>query len=294
MVQGVEIVDGYIIDRDPATGEVIEKVKCATPEEADEVIENARNAFEDWHMNYSLDQRLILLKEGLAALAVVRDDLALMITREMGKVGSEAADEVNGATDKAAWLELVADANRPITVGKPDGGQAMIMRDAMGVVVVLAPWNFPADEILLLSLPALLAGNCVIVKPSEVAPLTGAMVVERLASTLPAGALQVCQGDGTVGARLVAGAVDMVAMTGSSAVGKKLMAACAPDLKRLVLELGGKDPMVVFADADLDRAAADAVAFSLLNCGQVHLLGVPTPGGAGFWSECANTYTACA
>jgi acyl-CoA reductase-like NAD-dependent aldehyde dehydrogenase len=145
------------------------------------------------------------------------------------------------------------------------------MRDAMGVVVVLAPWNFPADEILLLSLPALMAGNCVVVKPSEVAPLTGQLVLGALASALPAGVLQVCQGDGAVGARLVGGGVDMVAMTGSSAVGKKLMAACAPDLKRLVLELGGKDAMVVFADADLDRAANDAVAFSLLNCGQVML-----------------------
>ena len=72
-----------------------------------------------------------------------------------------------------------------------------------------------------------------------------------------------------MGAQLVSGAVDMVAMTGSSAVGKKVMAACAPGLKRLVLELGGKDPMVVFADADLDAAAADAVQFSLFNCGQV-------------------------
>jgi acyl-CoA reductase-like NAD-dependent aldehyde dehydrogenase len=109
----------------------------------------------------------------------------------------------------------------------------------------------------------------VIVKPSEVAPLTGAMVVQALASVLPPGVVQVAQGDGAVGAQLVGSAIDMVAMTGSTAVGRRVMASCAEGLKRLVLELGGKDPMVVFADADLDRAAQDAVQFSLFNCGQV-------------------------
>jgi succinate-semialdehyde dehydrogenase/glutarate-semialdehyde dehydrogenase len=110
----------------------------------------------------------------------------------------------------------------------------------------------------------------VIVKPSEVAPLTGKTVVDALSSSVPPGVVQLAQGDGAVGAQLVASAdVDMVAMTGSSAVGKRLVAACANDLKRLVLELGGKDPMVVFADADLDKAAHDAVFFSLFNCGQV-------------------------
>ena len=104
----------------------------------------------------------------------------------------------------------------------------------------------------------------VIVKPSEVAPLTGKTVVDALSSSVPPGVVQLAQGDGAVGAQLVASAdVDMVAMTGSSAVGKRLVAACANDLKRLVLELGGKDPMVVFADADLDKAAHDAVFFSL-------------------------------
>ena len=138
------------------------------------------------------------------------------------------------------------------------------------VVVVLAPWNFPADEILLLALPALVAGNTVIVKPSEVAPATGQMVVDALASALPAGVVQVAQGDGSVGARLVNGAIDMVAMTGSSETGRRIMATCAASLKRLVLELGGKDPMIIFADADLDKAAHDAVFFSLFNCGQVY------------------------
>ncbi len=115
-----------------------------------------------------------------------------------------------------------------------------------------------------------MAGNAVIVKPSEHTPLSGAMYCAALASTLPEGVLQVVQGDGTVGEQLVSSDdVHMVAMTGSTATGKRIMKNCATSLKRLVLELGGKDPMIVFADADLDVAARDAVTNSLANAGQV-------------------------
>jgi acyl-CoA reductase-like NAD-dependent aldehyde dehydrogenase len=138
------------------------------------------------------------------------------------------------------------------------------------VVAVLSPWNFPADEILLLMLPALGSGNSVIVKPSEVAPGTGALVVNALASALPEGVLQLAQGDGVIGAQLVSHPdISMVAMTGSSETGKKILQQAAPTLKRLVLELGGKDPMIVFSDADLEKAAFDAVEYSLSNAGQV-------------------------
>lgn len=115
-----------------------------------------------------------------------------------------------------------------------------------------------------------MAGNAVIVKPSEHTPLTGAMYCKALASALPEGVLQVVQGHGTIGEQLVSSdEVHMVAMTGSSSTGKSIMKNCATNLKRLVLELGGKDPMIVFADADLDIAAKDAVTNSLWNAGQV-------------------------
>jgi len=135
---------------------------------------------------------------------------------------------------------------------------------------VISPWNFPVLEILLLALPALAAGNTVIIKPSEVAPQSGAIVVTTLASHLPKGVVQLTQGDGCVGAALVqAGGVDMVAMTGSSDTGKKIISSCSSSLKRVVLELGGKDPMIVFSDADLEKAVEDAVTYSLYNTGQV-------------------------
>jgi len=138
------------------------------------------------------------------------------------------------------------------------------------VVAIMSPWNFPVDEVLLLALPSLASGNAVIVKPSEVVPETGALLVATLQSVLPTGILQVAQGDGAVGKQLVSHPdVHMVAMTGSSATGQKILQTAAPQLKRVVLEMGGKDPMIVFEDADLEKAAHDAVKYSLCNSGQV-------------------------
>lgn len=161
MVQGVEIVNGHIVDCDPATGEVIQHIKCSTTEEIDAMVVKARISQSSWQHEHTLDQRVDLIKAGLKALGEKKEELATMITREMGKIISEARNEVDGATNKDLFLEHVASANRPVVVGDAGGAQSLIVRDAMGVVVVLAPWNFPADEILLLSLPALCAGNTV-------------------------------------------------------------------------------------------------------------------------------------
>jgi len=121
-----------------------------------------------------------------------------------------------------------------------------------------------------LALPSLASGNTVVVKPSEVVPETGALLVKTLQKVLPPDVIQVAQGSGSVGAALVAhSGVDLVAMTGSSATGRKILCEAAPKFKRVILEMGGKDPMIVCADADLEKAAKDAVMYSLSNTGQV-------------------------
>ena len=123
---------------------------------------------------------------------------------------------------------------------------------------------------MLLALPSLASGNTVIVKPSEVVPETGALMVETMQKCLPPGVIQLAQGSGSVGASLVSHkGIDLVAMTGSSATGRKILEAAAPQLKRVILEMGGKDPMIVCDDADLEKAAKDAVMYSLSNTGQV-------------------------
>lgn len=264
MVQGVVIKDGCIIDTNPATGEIIARVPCTTPDQLDELVAIAKQAQQSWSFTES-KERMTLLRQGLQALSTKSDELASLMVQEMGKPISEAKEEMEGAVCKDDFMDILEKAQEPTTFGS-----SIVIREALGVVVVLSPWNFPVDEILLLALPALAAGNTVIVKPSEVVPQTGELTVITLASVLPKGVLQLAQGDGTVGALLVQHPdVNLVAMTGSSAAGRKIMANAAPNLKRLVLELGGKDPMVVFDDADVDKAAKDAVMYSLCNTGQV-------------------------
>lgn len=265
MVQGVPIEDGCIVNRNPATNEVISRVACTTPRQLDTMVKEAVRARSMWAQTPAKD-RVSLLRKGLSELSKRSKELAEMIVREMGKPLHEAKEEVDGAVSKDDYFDILEKA-----LEARKHGSSVVVRQPLGVVAVLSPWNFPADEILLLALPALGSGNTVIVKPSEVAPETGAIVVNALRSVLPDdGILQLAQGDGSVGAELVGHpSVNLVAMTGSSATGKKIMSAASSNLKRLVLELGGKDPMIVFDDADLDRAAADAVAYSLSNSGQV-------------------------
>mmetsp|Transcript_18957 Transcript_18957/g.39960 ORF Transcript_18957/g.39960 Transcript_18957/m.39960 type:complete len:473 (-) Transcript_18957:110-1528(-) len=270
MVQGVQIIDGVIQNVNPATGQLIDPLVAATtPSDLADVISKANAAQNAWG-DLPLDERIALLRKGLAAVEPIAEELADTITKEMGKISAEAKMEVDDAIAlKDAWLEMVKEANEDVKLG--DGkAESVIVRDPLGVVVVISPWNFPAGEIPFLAIPALASGNTVIVKPSEVTPLTGAMYTSALASALPEGVLQVVQGDGQVGEQLCSSEdIHMVAMTGSSATGKRIMEKCAKNLKRIVLELGGKDPMIVFADADLDKAANDAVANSLFNAGQV-------------------------
>jgi succinate-semialdehyde dehydrogenase/glutarate-semialdehyde dehydrogenase len=273
MVQGVEIKDGIIQNIDPATGELIEPfVAATTPSELAHVIQKANEAQLNWS-DVPLSERIALLRKAMANVGNFSDELRETITKEMGKVVSEAKLEVDNAVAlKDGWLDLIEEANQDVHLGSGKEGEpeSIIVRDAFGVVAVLSPWNFPVGEIPLLVLPALAAGNAVIVKPSEVTPLCGALICKAIAEVLPDGVLQVVQGDGAVGEQLVTSDdIHMVAMTGSSATGKKIMEKCAKNLKRVVLELGGKDPMIVFADADLDKAANDAVTNSLFNAGQV-------------------------
>ena len=149
----------------------------------------------------------------------------------------------------------------------------VIMRHPHGVVSICAPWNYPIEEIVLLAVAALNAGNAVVIKPSEVVPLSSGAVAKCLMeglNSIQPGLVSLVQGDGDIGSYLVSHpGVDMCAFTGSTATGTKILQAASQSLKPVVLECGGKDPMVVFGDADLDAAAKDAVDFSLANCGQV-------------------------
>jgi acyl-CoA reductase-like NAD-dependent aldehyde dehydrogenase len=270
MGQGVIIEDGKtIINRNPATNEIISRVPCTTTSEIQDMMDTAQTAFNTvWGNHKSIKERINCLQVAMEELSKKGTDLIPLIVQEMGKPIAEATAEFNAACNKrnGQYMTLLEHSLQPIQ----HGTNSVVIRQPLGVAAILSPWNFPLDEILLLALPALGSGNTVIVKPSEVTPEVGALVVNTLASMLPKGVLQLAQGDGIVGAQLVSHPITrMVAMTGSSATGKHIMKEATKDLKRLVLELGGKDPMVVFDDCDVEKAARDAVEYSLCNAGQV-------------------------
>lgn len=153
MGQGVEIDNGYIINKNPATGETISKVKCSTPEEIDLAIQAANEAQESWALLTS-SERIAHLKQGLEEVEKVSEKLVGWMIMEMGKPIGEAKDEMEGTVDKDDFLEILEEALEPQV-----HGTCTIVRDPFGVVAILSPWNFPVDEILLLALPALASGN---------------------------------------------------------------------------------------------------------------------------------------
>jgi succinate-semialdehyde dehydrogenase/glutarate-semialdehyde dehydrogenase len=255
-------------DIDPATGEVIATVEITSAAEIEATVARAQAAWSGWAAT-PLEQRLEMLRKGCAAMYAMRDEMAQMIVREMGKVLPDAEGEIEGwwGSLDGTFAEYSEAFAPEVTAFKRH--RTTRYRDAHGVVAAVAPWNFPMRMPIGIVMPALAAGNAVVLKPTEHAPMVGAMIVEAFAPHLPKDVIQLVQGEGATGAALVASDVDMVGFVGSRATGSAIMSASAPTLKRMVLELGGKDPLIVLADADLDAAAKCAVTHALRNTGQV-------------------------
>ena len=240
MVQGVVIEQGCIVDVNPATGAVIERVPVTTKEQLDAAVAAARAAQMGWAA-VSLPERTALVKEAVTRIGIDRAGLARSITMEMGKILKEAEEEVDDNANKDEYCDLVRAANEPEI-----HGSSVIVRHPHGVVSICSPWNFPVEEIVLLSIPALIAGNAIVVKPSEVVPLSSGAVVrclmEAFESTHP-GLVHLVQGDGAVGAALVNHpGVDMCAMTGSTATGAKILQCASSSLKPVVVPVLGHQP----------------------------------------------------
>ena len=256
------------LDRDPATGEVLAAIPASSPADVHAAVALAQAAWLSW-FERPFEERAGALRRAGEALGKRADEVATLVTREMGKPFAEARREVRG---RARWIgDVLLEIEAALAVEEIEGrgGRTRIERHPLGVVAAITPWNFPVGMPLDLLVPGLAAGNAVVFKPSEHVPLTGAALHEIFAAELPEGLLQLVQGGGDVGAALVAADVDMIGFVGSRATGKHIMQSASGGLKRLVLELGGKDPLIVFADADLEAAAECAVQHSLRNTGQV-------------------------
>ena len=265
-----------LVSTNPATLEPLGSVARTDPDAVAAVVDEARAAQERWG-RVSAAARARLMRSVVSVLLARAEEIAALVTAENGKPLPEAyTGEVLVAVDSAAWLAARAGrvlAPERVRFHQPHllHKRASILHEPIGVVAVVAPWNFPFAIPFVQAAFAVAAGNAVVVKPSELTPLTGAWVERVFAEAgAPPALVRVVQGEGaTVGEALVrAPGVGKVVFTGSTEVGRRI-ATLAGELPRPVtLELGGKDPMLVLADADLGRAAAGAAFGAFVNCGQ--------------------------
>ena len=259
--------------RSPATLEPIGEIEVATADDVRAAVERARKAQPAW-AEASFNERATYLRRALRALLAREDEFAAAIARETGKPEVEIlATELVSACDALEFYakrakKLLADRTVPLHLMK--NKKLRLVYKPLGVVGIVTPWNFPFILSLNPTLQALVAGNAVVLKPSEVTPLSGRLVEELLASAgLPEGVFSLVIGDGETGAALLESGVDKISFTGSVATGRRVAETCGRLLIPCTLELGGKDPMIVCADADLDRAARGAVYGAFTNSGQV-------------------------
>jgi len=254
-----------LASHDPSNGDLLGEVPVTGTGRIGEIINSARVASKDWRQLKTAD-RVRILARAYAGLESHIERLAQLLSREMGKDIRRASGEVSGVVHGGPYI--AEDVMRALQ-SKDLGGGSRLEYKPLGVVAVIAPWNYPLAMANNLIVPALVAGNSVVFKPSEETPLIAQEFTEILNQVLPPDVLQIVHGDGEQGQALVEGEVDMIAFTGSQAVGRQIMAHAAGQLKRLVMELGGNDPMIVMEDADIEHAARFAVASSFENAGQM-------------------------
>ena len=254
----------------PATGEVIATVHAATPAILEKAISSAKAAQVEWAAMSGTERGRILRR----AADIMRDrnhDLSVLETYDTGKPYQETS--VADATSGADALEYFGGMAATLTGEHIQLGEDWVYtrREALGVCVGIGAWNYPTQIACWKGAPALACGNSVIFKPSETTPLCALKVAEILHEAgLPAGLYNVVQGRGDVGAALVTDSrVDKVSLTGSVPTGRKVYAAAAEGMKHVTMELGGKSPMIVFEDADIDNAVSGAILGNFYSSGQV-------------------------
>jgi succinate-semialdehyde dehydrogenase/glutarate-semialdehyde dehydrogenase len=266
-----------VVDTNPATGEVLAELPCASAEEVHTVVRRAREAQAQWQAT-PLAKRIDILRRFQGVLRDHTRDVAQLICREAGKPTVEAiSTEVLVVLDATEFCVRTAHRflrEQPV----PHGNIAMktkrgvLVREPYGVIGIISPWNYPFSTPAVETVAALVMGNAVVIKPSEFTPLA-ALELQKLmhSAGLDPDLLQVVVGDGLTGAALIDSGVDKLIFTGSVATGKRVAEAAARRLLPVVLELGGKDPMIVLPDVDLEVTTSGALWGAFMNAGQTCL-----------------------
>ncbi|MCA1608316.1 MAG: aldehyde dehydrogenase family protein, partial [Acidobacteria bacterium] len=263
-----------IVSYNPATASEIGRVQQTSADDITAALDRSRQAFQIWKTTPFAVRKSLIMQAREVILAQL-DEIAHLISAETGKPFGEAiAMEIAPVLDLMQYFasntqRLLKPRRRNIGLYATLGRSSKIVYHPLGVVAIIPAWNYPFSIPLGEAAMALMAGNSVVIKPSELTPLVGLKIGEIFEKAgAPQNLLQVVTGDGRTGAALVVAAPDKIMFTGSVATGKKIAAAAAANLTSVVLELGGKDPMIVFADANLDLAARAAVWGAFCNSGQ--------------------------
>ena len=259
---------------DPATGAKLADVANLGPQEAEAAIAAANAAWGAWRTK-TAKERSIILRKWFDLLMANQDDLGRIMTAEQGKPLAEAKGEVAYGASFVEWFAEEAKRVNGETLPQFDNNRRlMVIRQPIGVCAAITPWNFPLAMITRKVAPALAAGCPVVIKPAELTPLSALAAAElAIRAGIPAGVLNVVTADGSnsiaVGKVFCASdVVRHISFTGSTEVGRILMAQSAPTVKKLALELGGNAPFIVFDDADIDSAVEGAMASKFRNAGQ--------------------------
>jgi succinate-semialdehyde dehydrogenase/glutarate-semialdehyde dehydrogenase len=267
-----EADDGAEFDvRNPATGQLLASVAKVGTAETRRAIEAAERAWQPWRAQPA-KVRAGILRRWFEQMLENAEDLAQLMTAEQGKPLTEARGEIQYAASFLEWFAEEAKRVYGETIPSTAADKRfLVIKEPVGVCAAITPWNFPAAMITRKVAPALAAGCPMIVKPAQATPLS-ALALAELAKRagVPDGVLSVVTGNARIiGAELTSNSlVRKLSFTGSTAVGRQLMAQCAPTVKKLSLELGGNAPFIVFDDADLDAAVAGAIASKYRNSGQ--------------------------
>ena len=277
MASDLQLAWREIVSLNPATGEVLRVLECANVAGVCDAVMRARAAQNAWS-GLGVRRRVAVIREFQSKLHARKSEIAAAITREAGKPLAEAiTTEVLVVLDAARFLienawRLLRDEPVPHGNLATKLKRGRLLREPYGVIGIISPWNYPFSIPATETLAALVAGNAVVLKPSELTPLV-ALELARLLhdSGVPQDVFQVVVGDSATGAALMQSPIDKLVFTGSVATGKRIAVAAAERLLPVVLELGGKDPMLVLDDADIEVASSAAVWGAFVNAGQTCL-----------------------
>ena len=277
MATDVQVAVRRVSSVNPATDEVLREFECASESEVQAAVARARVAQVSWS-EIGVRKRIAVLREFQRRLLEKKSEIAEAITEEAGKPVAEAlTTEVLVVLDAARFLidnayRLLADEPMPHGSLATKLKRGRLVREPHGVVGIISPWNYPFSIPATETLAALVAGNAVVLKPSEFTSLVALELASLLhGAGVPKDVFQVVVGDGATGAALLHSQIHKLVFTGSVATGKRIAAAAAERLLPVVLELGGKDPLIVFEDADVDVASSAAVWGAFVNVGQACL-----------------------